>query len=95
MRSFHAIFLRHKGATPIRVRGDDPALTGVAGLVPFGAFVQQLGVDRELRERFGGLKRGKLVVYPMEADTLGTKVDASCPAALRAHSHAELSVGPA
>jgi hypothetical protein len=42
-------------------------MTGVSGLVGFGAFVRDLGVDRELRERFWALKSGPLVVYPMEA----------------------------
>jgi hypothetical protein len=50
------------------VRGrPDPSLTGVAGLVFFGAFLRQLGVDRELRRRFGHLKSGRSVVYPMGA----------------------------
>ena len=51
----------------IRVKGDDPSVTSVAGLVQFGAFVRTLGVDAQLREQFGHLKIGPMVVYPMEA----------------------------
>lgn len=51
----------------IRAGTPDPSLTGVAGLVPFGRFLQQEGVDDELKEMFFELKAGPLVVYPMEA----------------------------
>jgi hypothetical protein len=51
----------------IRVKGDDPSVTSVAGLVQFGAFVRALGVDAQLREQFGHLKTNSMVVYPMEA----------------------------
>ena len=43
----------------------DPTLTGVGGLVAFGRFTRRHGVERELRRRFGALKRGTGVVYPM------------------------------
>jgi Transposase DDE domain group 1 len=43
----------------------DPNLTGVAGLVGFGAHLRRLGVDRELREKLDRLKTGPRVVYPM------------------------------
>jgi hypothetical protein len=42
-------------------------LTGVGGLAAFGAFVRELGLDRELRQRFGRLKSSPWVIYPMEA----------------------------
>lgn len=45
----------------------DPTLTSVGGLVAFGQFTRRLGVERELRGRFGPLKEGRYVVYPMEA----------------------------
>jgi hypothetical protein len=85
--------VRRPDPSRIRVRGDDPALTGVAGLVPFGAFVQQLGVDRELRERFGGLKRGKLVVYPMEAQ-LRLLLDATVAGEARVFGVESLAADP-
>src|SRR5262249_47891518 len=42
-------------------------LTGFAGLVPFGAFLRDIGVDAELTRLFGRLKTGIGVVYPMGA----------------------------
>jgi Transposase DDE domain group 1 len=45
----------------------DPGLTGVAGLVEFGAYLRELGVDHELQRKFGHLKRGPAVVYPVGA----------------------------
>ena len=60
-----------------RVRRPDPAtlrvttaetnLTSAAGLVEFGSFLREQGVDRELAVRFGHLKVGRRVVYPMGA----------------------------
>jgi hypothetical protein len=44
----------------------DESLSGVGGLVPFGAYVRRLGVDRSLRRMFGDLKTGPSVVYPMD-----------------------------
>lgn len=45
----------------------DASLTSSSGLVPFGQFLRRLGVDRELAKRFGYLKQGLQVVYPMHA----------------------------
>jgi hypothetical protein len=42
-------------------------LTSAAGLVEFGAFLREQGVDRELAASFGHLKVGRRVVYPMGA----------------------------
>ena len=60
-----------------RVRRPDPrsigvcegetSLTGVAGLVPFGQFLRNEGVDAKLNAAFGQMKRGHRVVYPMAA----------------------------
>jgi hypothetical protein len=43
----------------------DRSLTAVGGLVAFGQFTRRRGVEQELRERFGALKPGAAVVYPM------------------------------
>lgn len=43
----------------------DATLTGVGGLVGFGQFTRRHGIEGELRRRFGSLKRGPSVVYPM------------------------------
>ena len=42
-------------------------MTGVAGLVGFGSYLREIGVDRELGQQFFPLKAGPLVVYPMSA----------------------------
>lgn len=70
--------------TQIRVRRDpatihlqpteDP-LTGVAGLVPFGTFIRQLGVDRALHTAFDPLKSGVRMVY-LVGDVLRLIMDA-------------------
>jgi hypothetical protein len=59
--------VRRPDARSIRVSAQERGLTSVAGLVEFGAHLREQGVDRELRELFGHLKRGRLVVYPMDA----------------------------
>jgi len=43
----------------------DPTLTAVAGLVEFGAFCRERGLDHALRDTFGRLKTHPAVVYPM------------------------------
>jgi hypothetical protein len=45
----------------------DARLTTVGGLVSFNAFVREQGLHRELSRRFGHLKVGRGVVYPMGA----------------------------
>src|SRR5271163_5042976 len=66
----------HKRLGHRRVRPDprriqsgpgDPSLTGCGGLVRFGTFLLQQGVDDGLKQRFERLKDGPLVVYPMPA----------------------------
>ena len=52
----------------------DPKMSAVAGLVDFGAYVRGLGEDRELARKFGHLKQGHGVVYPMAAQ-IRTLVD--------------------
>lgn len=43
----------------------DPNLTGVAGLVGFGAYLYELGIDRVLHKLFDHLKTGNRTVYVM------------------------------
>lgn len=43
----------------------DEGVTGVGGLVSLGGFFRTLGIDAQLAEKFGRLKAGKQVVYPM------------------------------
>lgn len=50
----------------IHVRANENKLTGVAGLVPFGSFVRDLGVDAQFQS-FNRLKFAPSVTYPMAA----------------------------
>jgi Transposase DDE domain group 1 len=50
----------------IHLGAPDAGLTAYGGLAGFGAFLRDLGVDESLRYRFGRLKSGVLVVYPMQ-----------------------------
>jgi hypothetical protein len=58
----------------LHVRPTEEPLTGVAGLVPFGAFLQRLGVDRELHAAFDPLKSGVRMVYRV-GDVLRLLID--------------------
>jgi hypothetical protein len=59
--------VRRPDPRSIRVTTAEGNLTCAAGLVEFAAFLHTHGVDRELAERFGHLKTGSQVVYPMGA----------------------------
>lgn len=59
--------VRRPDPRSLRVTTGHDNLTSVAGLVEFGAFLRERGVDRGLAERFGHLKEGRRVVYPMGA----------------------------
>ncbi len=59
--------IRRPDPRRVRVGKPDPTLTSAAGLVPFGAFLRDIGVDEQLRRCFGHLKTGDGVVYPMGA----------------------------
>lgn len=59
--------IRRPDPRKIRVGRTDPSLTAVAGLVMFGSFLRDFGVDRMLRQLFGDLKSRLLGIYPMEA----------------------------
>jgi hypothetical protein len=56
--------VRRPDPSRIHIRGNENRLTGVAGLVPFGTFVRQLGIDDRLRV-FDRLKSGPGVAYRM------------------------------
>lgn len=51
----------------LQVGPPDGRLSSVGGLVSFNAFAREHGLHRELRRRFGHLKTGAQVVYPMAA----------------------------
>lgn len=76
------------------VRGRaDPNVTSVGGLVAFGVFARELGVDRELRRKFGGLKAHGNVVYPMGAQ-LRMLIDAQVVGAHRVFGLEWLAADP-
>jgi Transposase DDE domain group 1 len=58
--------VRRPDPRKIRVGESDATLTGVAGLVMFGAFLRGLGVDRALADDFGRLKKSRGVIYRMQ-----------------------------
>ena len=53
--------IRRPDPKRIRIGRPDPSLTAVAGLVMFGVFLRELGIDHELRESFGSLKSSDAV----------------------------------
>jgi DDE family transposase len=57
--------IRRPDARRIRPGRHDPTLTGVAGLVELGRFAREVKLDAELKQRFGAMKTGPQLVYPM------------------------------
>jgi hypothetical protein len=59
--------VRRADVRKLHIGEPDAKLTTVGGLVSFNAFVREQGLHRELARRFGHLKMGHRVVYPMGA----------------------------
>jgi hypothetical protein len=59
--------VRRADVRSLHIGEPDAKLTTVGGLVSFNAYVRELGLHRELARRFGHLKAGRGVVYPMGA----------------------------
>ena len=57
--------VRRPDPRTIHIGKPDPHLTGVAGLVGFGAYLYELGIDRVLHKLFNHLKTGSRTVYVM------------------------------
>lgn len=57
--------VRRPDPRTIHLGTPDPHLTGVAGLVGFGTYLAELGVDRDLAKRFTRLKDPKKAIYFM------------------------------
>jgi hypothetical protein len=57
--------VRRPSAHKILTGDPDDSLTGVAGLVVFGRFCADVGVDRKLTALFDEMKSGPNLVYPM------------------------------
>lgn len=59
--------VRRADVRKLHIGKPDARVTTVGGLVSFNAFVREEGLHRELSRRFGHLKTGRGVVYPMGA----------------------------
>src|SRR5258708_21900243 len=59
--------VRRADVRKLHIGEPDARLTTVGGLVSFNAFVREQGLHCELARRFGHLKTGRGVVYPMGA----------------------------
>jgi hypothetical protein len=77
----------------IQLGAPDAGLTGYGGLAQFGAFARGLGVDEALRQGFGRLKSGPMVVYPMPAQ-MRLLMDAALVGEARAFGVEALSADP-
>src|SRR5690606_11047364 len=74
--------VRRADARRLRQGPDDSSLSAVGDLIAFNAFLQEEGIGRELRRRFGRLKQGHQVVYPMHTQ-LQLLIDAAAAGAQR------------
>lgn len=72
---------------------DDPALSGVGGLVDFNAFVQREKLGQRLSRDFGHLKAGKQVVYPIHTQ-IQLLIDAALVGARRVFDFEWLAADP-
>jgi hypothetical protein len=77
----------------LRIGATDARLTALGGLASFNAFTRAQGVPRELGRRFGHLKRGRRVVYPMSAQ-MQLLLDASVAGAHRVFDLEMLAADP-
>lgn len=68
--------IRRPDPRRIRVGKPDPTLTSAGGLLPFGAFPRDIGVDARLQRLIEHLKTGDGVVYPM-ASQMRLRIDAN------------------
>jgi hypothetical protein len=85
--------IRRADVRRLRIGATDGRLTTLGGLVSFNAFSREHGVARELGRRFGHLKKGRRVVYPMSAQ-LQLLLDASVAGAHRVFDLEMLAVDP-
>jgi hypothetical protein len=85
--------VRRNAARAIATGPTDPTLSGLGGLVSFNSFVQREKLGEVLRARFGHLKQGKHVVYPM-ASQIQLLLDASIAGASRVFDLEWLAADP-
>lgn len=92
---FQKIGRKVRRPNPGRVRNgiSDQTLTSAAGLVPFGTFIRNQGVDAELSAFFGGMKTGRSVVYTMPSQ-IRLLIDAGAAGESRVFGLEHLSSDP-
>ena len=66
--------LRRRDPRKVHFGPPDPSLTSTGGLVDFGRYTREIGIERELDRGLGNMKTGLAVVYPM-ADQVRTLID--------------------
>ena len=85
--------VRRANAAAVRIGKADATLSGVGGLASFNAFVQREGIGKTLRQKFGHLKVGKRVVYPLHTQ-IQLLLDASVVGARRVFDFEYLAADP-
>lgn len=85
--------IRRPDPSRIAVGRPDASLTSSSGLVPFGQFLRQIGLDHDLARRFNHLKPGRAVVYPMHAQ-LRMLLDANVVGELRVFGLEQCAADP-
>jgi hypothetical protein len=82
-----------KNPARIQILESDPSLSGCGGLVEFGQYTRERGVEESLAQLFGGMKSGARVVYPMQ-DVIRTLIDAQVAGESRIFGIERLSADP-
>lgn len=85
--------VKRRDARKLGLSATPSKLTNVAGLAMFGAFVDELGLDRELDQLADRLKQGSRVVYPMSGQ-LRLLIDAQAVGATRVFDLEALAADP-
>lgn len=85
--------VRRANVKRLRRGPNDPNLSAVGGLVDFNAFLQKERFGAELAQRFGHMKRGRGVVYPMHTQ-MQLLIDAAVVGAHRVFDLEWLALDP-
>jgi hypothetical protein len=85
--------VRRPNPKTVRSGKPDASLTSMAGLVPFGVYLNDIGLDAQLEALFSDLKVGKSVVYPMPTQ-IRTLMDAMAAGEQRVFYLENLSADP-
>lgn len=85
--------VRRASASALTTGKVDRCLSGVGGLASFNCFVQAQGVPKQLYSKFGHLKQGRGVVYPMHTQ-MQLLIDAAVVGAKRVYDIEGLATDP-